>query len=239
MFCKYCGQQLPDHSTFCSQCGNAVASGYSYVAAGDPTAPAARESASANGIRPGFSDRIHDPAVTAALKKNNKATAVFGILLVLAPIVITAFLGWKDGDYTVLGYGAAIACIFMIFSFFSLVKKKAEKQWDGVVIDKYTETKQDNSSNPSGDDSLASHTVYVTKIRKESGRIKKLEEREYRRPYYEYLNIGDKVRYHPQFNYYYEKFDKRSDSYLICPICESRNSPEGETCSRCGVPIIK
>lgn len=228
IFCKRCGERLPNGAAFCIQCGAAVS--YGWQQTGGPV--------KGFGIQPGFSDRINDPAVRAAVKRNKKATGVFAFILVLAPIIITLILGIKDNDYKYIGYGAIISAVFLVFNLVSAIKKKTEKQWDGVVIDKHTELRQERSLSD-GDSNYSTHTVYIVRIQKDRGGMKTLEEREYNRPYYEYLNLGDRVRYHPQFNYYYEKFDKSHDSYAICPVCGSRNNIERDTCARCGVPVIK
>ena len=112
------------------------------------------------------------------------------------------------------------------------------KQWDGTVTEKHTETRQEKTS-ADGDDCHSTYTLYIVQIRKENGRVKKLKEKEHNHPYYDYLQVGDRVRYHPQFNYYYEKYDKSRDSYAFCPVCACKNNLSRDTCARCGVPVIK
>ena len=227
-FCTKCGKPLNAENTFCPSCGAAVAT------ANEEGIPERLTSV----IRPGFSDKINDPAIRAAMKKSNKVTAVFALLLVLAPLVVTLILGLKNNDFSYLRYGIILATIFMLFSLVSAAKKKGEKQWDGTVIEKHIETRQENTS-ADGDDGHSTYMLYIVQIRKENGRVKKLKEKEYNHHYYDYLQVGDRVRYHPQFNYYYEKYDKSLDSYAICPVCSCKNDISCDTCARCGVPVIK
>ncbi len=217
MFCSNCGKLVVSSSDFCSACGENIAV-QNEIAAGVPL---------------GFSCMINDTAVRKQLEKNKKATGVFAILLVLAPLVVSFAISLNDGDFDNVLYGGIISGVFLIFNLIFTVKKKLEKQWDGVVIDKYTKSSSKNDAHNS------TYTAYIVVIRKENGHIKKIEEREYNRSYYDYLQIGDRVRYHPQFNCYFEKYDKRNDRYAICPICGRKNDIKLDSCTRCKVPIIK
>ncbi len=184
-----------------------------------------------SGIRPGYSDRIQHPAIRAALKKNNKAAGVFGVLLVLAPIVVTFFMSLQSGESETLGIGFIISGIFLAFNLVSSLKKKSERQWDGVVVDKRIEERRNREG--------TTETFYVVKIQKDGGRVKSEDERAFHHPLFDYLQVGDRVRYHPQFNCFYEKFDKSRDTAVPCPICGSNNDITRDVCGRCGVPVIK
>ena len=179
----------------------------------------------------GFSDKIYDPAVQAALKKNKMAAAIFFILLILAPIVICIILSIKNDDNSLIAVGFGVSLVFLAINIISFLNQKLKKQWDGEVVNKYTERKR------RGGDSHGSYTVRVVELRTDSGKKKKISGTV--NPYYEYLNIGDKVRYYPQFNNYYEKYDKSNDTYLICPVCGTKNDIGEDTCKRCKVPVIK
>lgn len=236
MFCSYCGNKLPEDSVFCPFCGERTAAEQQKkeelnVNTPSNTYPEQR-------IRLGFSDKITDPAIRAAMKKNKNGTAVFAVLLVLAPFVVTLILGVKNDDMSIAGIGAVISAIFLLINLISSAKKKAEKQWDGTVIDKRVETRRKKYT-PDGDRDAQAKTVYIIQFRTESGKTKTLEESDINHVYYDYLNVGDKVRYHPQFNCYYEKFDKTHDTRTICPVCGTVNNIADDTCTRCGVPVIK
>jgi len=236
MFCQYCGEKIPNDSVFCPFCGGKSASEepvkkeHNFSTLSNPYAKQI--------LQPGFSDKINDPAIRAAMNKNRKGTGFFAVLLVLAPLVITYILGAKNGNMSLVGIGAVISTIFLICNLISAAKKKAEKQWDGTVMDKLIE-KHTPKNTHDNDRDAQTQTVYVIRFRTESGKSKKLEESDVSHTYYDYLNVGDKVRYHPQFTCYYEKYDKSHDTYAICPVCGSKNDIAKDTCARCGVPVLK
>ena len=57
--------------------------------------------------------------------------------------------------------------------------------------------------------------------------------------FYEYLNEGDRVRFLPRLNGYYEKYDKSHDTYLICPACLKKNVSVNDRCAHCGIILLK
>ncbi len=237
MYCIHCGEKILDDGAFCPFCGQKTSKTtdkYSNETINDNTA---QVTDAGQNIRPGFSKKINDPAIRAAIKKNGKATLIFAIIIILAPIIVTFIIGVKNDDMSVVGGGAVISIIFLAFNLISGMKKKGEKQWDGVVIDKCVEKRKRHT--PKEERDIQTSTVYKTTFRTENGKTKILEEPEINNVYFNYLNVGDKVRYYPQFNCYYEKFDKSRDTYAICPICATKNDISNDTCSRCGVPIIK
>ena len=59
------------------------------------------------------------------------------------------------------------------------------------------------------------------------------------RRYYDYLKIGDKVRYHPNFHYKYEKYDKTHDRFVPCVMCDTMNPVHEDKCKKCGTPLLK
>lgn len=225
MICLNCGNQIGHSVSFCGFCGSPVTRRMDE-----------KYNSAILNLRIGFSDKINDPAILKALKKNKKATGILGIVLLFIPILVALGIAIKEDNFEHLIYGVIISAIFLVINLFSLIKKKMEKQWDGVVIDKTTEVKQNSSSE---DGFYSTYTLYITKIRKDNGGIKKIKERKYNRFYYDYLQPGERVRYHPQFNCYYEKFDKSRDDYVICPICNGKNEISRDICGRCGVPVIK
>lgn len=237
MFCIHCGEEIPDDSGFCPFCGKRINK--------SEDRPDMKQYSDTEPIqsdthisRNGFSDKISDPAIKSAMKSNRKGTTIFAVILILAPVVITLILGVKNDDMSIVGIGAVISVIFLIINLISGAKKKTEKQWDGTVTDKRLETKRKKFTSE-GDRDAQSSTIYITQFSTDSGKTKTLEEAAVNHIYYDYLNVGDKVRYYPQFNCYYEKYDKSFDTYAICPVCATKNNITDDTCSRCGVPVIK
>ncbi|MBQ9518346.1 MAG: hypothetical protein IJR59_00425 [Firmicutes bacterium] len=179
----------------------------------------------------GYSERIHSPEVQAALKKSRRAAGIFFILLILAPIVISLILSVKNDDGSLVMVGFGVSFVFLVINIISFIAQKTKRQWDGTVVDKKRENRTEASR---GHSNVRRLTVVV---RTDSGSIKKISGSI--NPYYDYLDIGDKIRYYPQYNNYYEKFDKSGDSYVLCPVCGSKVDIDADRCKRCKVPAIK
>ena len=58
-------------------------------------------------------------------------------------------------------------------------------------------------------------------------------------PIYGYLNVGDRVRYHPQLSVPLEKYDKTRDGCLICPFCGQPMPIENDYCDKCKKPLLR
>lgn len=231
MICSYCKKELQNGANFCDECGAAV-----------EAVPPAQEGATAtNGIQPGFSGRIDDPALNAILKKNRKGALIFAVILILLPLAVAFFIGFSKDDFSSLPIGLAVSAVFLVFNLFSLARKKAQNQWDGVVIDKQSRErlKRDPDDSDSG---RKAYTEYTVTLRDDRGKKRKITEgtpHNSAHPYFEYLSVGDRVRYHPQFGNFYEKFDKSHDTYLYCAICGKKNDIADAHCAFCDAPLVK
>lgn len=179
----------------------------------------------------GFSDKINDPAIIKELKKTKKITFIFFIIVFLAPIVITFFIGMNNKNMKTVLIGCGISAVILLVNIISVIAQKSKKQWEGTVTAKYTKEQRRNRNT---DDA---QTVYVVEIMTTEGKKEKISG--LINPYYDYFNEGDKVRYYPQFNNYYEKYDKSMDTYVFCPICFAKNDIQNDFCQRCRVPVIK
>lgn len=224
MFCKHCSMQMPDNAVFCANCGAPAGGGQS--AAAYPY------------VSPGFSDRINHPSFRQAIKKARKGTGIFAVLLIAAPIIITLVISIKEDDFVYLGIGAAVSLIFLVINLISAAKRSAEKQWDGVVADKQTRSVRSRDRENGG----SYYTEYVTVFRDERGKTKKRTEGTPTNDahlYYDYLNVGDRVRYHPEFGGFFEKYDKSGDAYIYCPVCGSWNAITEDVCGGCGTVLLK
>lgn len=227
MFCSKCGNEILAGDKFCSGCGAAAIEG------GD-----IQETPNKNSVRVGFSSKINDPSLQNAMKSNAKGTIIFAIILALLPIIVTFFIGVSNDDFEAMPIGLAISAVIIVFNLVSIAKKKSEKQWDGVVLDKKNQKVHERST----DGEYHDYTKYTIVFKDDNGKKRKLEEGNpgnSAHPYYDYLNIGDRVRYYPQFNCFYEKYDKTHDTYLYCPICGSKNDIAKDNCDNCGVILLK
>ncbi len=236
MFCEHCGKPVTDDSAFCEHCGKPVID--------EPIATPKQaiqkqtiRQCPSGGIEPGYSSKINHPSFRAAVKKTESATGVFTVLLILAALVVTFILGVKNDKLSsYLLIGAVVSAVFLLFNIISLAKAKSEKQWDGVVIDKSIEERRHRDLETKD---WTTNTFYVTRISRADGKTKDIEEKEISHKYYDYLNVGDRVRFHPEFGGFYEKYDKSGDTYVYCPVCGETNDITEEGCTNCGTVLIK
>lgn len=228
MFCSKCGKEIVAEAAFCSECGSPVT-----------RVIQKKQPLTGSSVRIGFSDRIKDPSIVAMQKKMNRSAGIFFLILIPLPIIATFIVGLVKDDFSYLPVGFVLSAIFLVTNIFSFIKNKAKKSWDGVVTDKKTRNTYERNSN---DDERKTYTEYTVVFRDDSGKRRKLTEgspTNDAHPYYDYLNIGDRVRFHPQFNDFYEKYDKTRDTYLYCAICGKPNDITEEHCKYCNTLLIK
>lgn len=229
MYCPHCGAQLPDDSLFCTECGEKL--------------PGTKQFTSHQNINtyvPGFSNKVNDPRIKAAVKKNKKATLGCAFILIPLPLIACLIAGKFVDDFPQFPYslylGGAISLIFLIVNLISAGKAKTEKEWTGVVTGKRIHEERVQNRHEGID--RTTYTVYTVQIHTPEGKLKTIDEREIPK-YYNYLEVGDRVRYLPQFTNYYEKYDKSKDGYVFCPICGNEVDLELDICPNCGMPVIK
>ncbi len=228
MFCQNCGKPIETDGAFCPHCGSPVEPP-TYAGTGE-----VREGIPA----PGFSDRATHPEILAAVKKNRAAGRVFAFLLVLAPPVALSIYGHITEKMTLgeaLKYGGILSAVFLVFALIGAVRTSAGRSYDGTVTDKRTR----NVYRGSGDDHHH-ETEYITYVKKDRGGNVHIVERENSpRWAYDYLAVGDRFRYHPQFGFPYELYDKRRAACLYCVACGRQNDVTADRCHKCGVPLLK
>ena len=229
--CKNCQAQLDDSEQFCRYCGAPV----------NPDAPAAQSSApspaaAAPATGPaGYSLLVDSDEVRAALKKNkrvsNIAVAVFVLLPFLGFLIYGAVSNKMDFGKSAV-YGLILSVIFAFVSLLVAVKQKLDKPFEGTVTDKKQSFRAGSSQVRGG----KSRTKYTVRFECEDGKRRK---KEVNIPVYEYLEVGDRVRYLPQFPQPFEKYDKRADGDVLCMFCSRRNPLSETNCSFCHKPLIK
>ena len=231
-YCPGCGTQLEDGVRFCPKCGSAqgAAPVQAQRAPAEPsrTAPA-----------PGFSSRVNDPEILAALKKNRRSSGIFGLILVPLPLAGFLIYAAVSGNMEIsdaLKYGAIVSAVFLVFALIGLFKGRAKNAYDAVVTDKSTRRASRHGSD--GDNTY--YTEYVTVARTDDGKKKTIVEREgSRTPAWDYLPVGARFRYHPQFGFPYELYDKSAAPYIACVSCATKNEPTADRCKKCGIPLLK
>ncbi|MBR0134674.1 MAG: zinc-ribbon domain-containing protein [Clostridia bacterium] len=237
-FCKNCGTQINDSIRYCPNCGAALT-----VPDAQPAyAPAGPVYAGNGAVRqgvpaPGYSDRADHPEILAAIKKNRKAAGIFAFFLVPLPLIGSVIYGITS-DKTEIGraamIGGVISAVFLIFALFMFIKERAKNAYEATVIDKTSRSTYRNN------DSGNLITEYITVVKTSDGRKKKIVEREGSQilAYY-YLDIGDRFKYHPQFHFPYERYDKSRAPYIACVSCGTKNPVEADRCGKCGLPLLK
>ena len=77
-------------------------------------------------------------------------------------------------------------------------------------------------------------------MRTADGRAKKITERDdSNHMAWDYLQPGERFRYHPQLGFPYELWDKSHAPYLACPVCGKKHAVTEDRCRKCGVPLLK
>lgn len=184
----------------------------------------------------GFSDKISDPSFAAYQKKSVAWSFIFAGILAVIAVVAFPIYGEKSGELDwpqSLYYGMGIGGMFVVIALLQTIKRGMDKTWDGVVEYKDSYRLKERSR-----DGHTNYTmVYILKIRKDSGGIKKHKWRNIPGPY-SYYNVGDIVRHHKGF-YYYEKFDKSKDEQIMCAACMSFQDINKDICPRCKCPLLK
>ncbi len=235
-YCPDCGSENKDGTKFCENCGKALPP--DAAQAGPRTEPQPEDAGAASPVSTGFSERLNDPEILAAAKKNRKAARIFAMILVPLPLIAAVIYGIvsekTDLKQALIG-GAFVSVVFLVFAVISFVKTRTAKRYDAVVIEKKSRQRSDNNEN-----NTSYYTEYVTIVRTDEGKKKKIVERDSGgMTAYDYLNIGDRFRYHPQFNFPYELYDKTKAPYLVCVSCGKRNAVENDRCSKCNIPLLK
>ena len=252
-FCTNCGQPVHAGDVFCENCGTKLEVSGSGSAGAEPVSlqesMTKSMSAYANTPGVGYSARIDNPEILAAMKKSRKASGIFGLFVIPLPLVGFVIYASVTGEMELadaVRYGLIVSAVFLVFAVFSAIKQRTEKPYEGVVTDKKILNRQTHHMTYSQrrragiDDNDDRKEAYVTYVRTTSGQNKKITEGT---PMFAcawtYLEVGDRFRYHPQLHFPYEKYDKTHDTHLYCVGCLKKNPITADRCSKCGLPLLK
>ncbi len=221
-FCPNCGNQITPGARFCRNCGFAM----------DFSIPG-----------PGFSDRVNDPEILQTVKKQRGAAKVFAIFLVPLPfigfVLYSAVTDEMEMGQAVMA-GLFVAAVFLAFALWSFFHERAENSYEGIVVSQDTELRKNVRRDRDGNRSNYHEYNYITRIRTTDGKNKKIVETDHgRRLAFEYLKPGDRFRYHPQFAFPYELYDKSQADGIYCVGCQTKNSITADRCRRCNLPLLK
>jgi hypothetical protein len=234
--CSACGAELPEGAEFCIGCGAAV-----NPAVPQPMEPsqAAAPALSQGGMGlVGFSDRYNCPEILAAAQKNKKSSIGCMWILVFVPLIGFPIAGllmedFPFGESLVIGIG--IALVMLVVNLLAL-RKTRQPMWEGVVVNKYSKEKSEHRGGE--DDNYRTYTEYTTIINTDAGKKKTIVEKDSGRHMYDYLSVGDRVRFHPRFGTY-EKYDKSKDRIIYCNVCSMMNPIQNDRCKRCNNLLFK
>lgn len=235
-FCSNCGTAVGDDVRFCPSCGAPV------TAAQQPYAQPAQTAGNGEvreGIpAPGWSDRVHHPEILAAMKKNRNAAKVFLFCLIPVPIIgfgIYGLVSEKAELRQALINGAIVSAIFLIFALVSFFREREANEYEAVVIDKKSRDVYQSKG-----DRRELVRQYKTIVQTTAGKTKTITEYEDSQVWaFSYFDVGDRFRYHPQFHFPYEHYDKSKAPYLVCVSCGTSNPVEADRCRRCNLPLLK
>ena len=242
-FCPNCGSALNEGVKFCPECGESIQQNTTpqttpEVQSAAPTY--AENGAVSQGIpAPGFSDRVNDPKILEAVKKNRKAAGKFSIAIIPLPLigfVAYSLFSNKMEIGQAMKAGGFVSVVFLIFMLYSTMKQNPKNTYEATVIDKKSRRVYRRKSS----DDRSYYTEYIIVVKTESGKKKRIIEREGSQLLaWNYLNVGDRFKYHPQFNFPYELYDKSKAPYIVCVSCGTKNATEADCCQKCGLPLLK
>ncbi len=185
----------------------------------------------------GWSDVANSPEMVETIKKNKRSavgwTWVFTLLFPVG-FLIAGLLSDEVPLNEALIIGIGLGLLILAINLWRIAGMK-KPVWDGVVMKK-VEKKRYKRDNDDG--SSQSYMEYIVLIRTERGKKKRIVERQRDRAMYDYLDVGDRVRYHPALETY-EKYDKSKDQVIYCNVCRLRNSIRNDRCDRCKNLLLK
>lgn len=236
MFCPNCGNKLPEGAVFCSGCGKAVNLRTPEPMEVSQAASSAPPQGGAGLV--GFSDRCNSPEILAAAQKNKKSSIGCMWILVFVPLIGFPAAGllmddFPFGESIIIGMG--IALVMLVFNLLALRRTK-QPMWEGVVVNKYSKEKSEHRGGE--DDNYRTYTEYTTIINTDADKKKTIVEKDSGRHMYDYLSVGDRVRFHPKFGTY-EKYDKSKDRIIYCNVCSMMNPIQNDRCKRCNNLLFK
>lgn len=185
----------------------------------------------------GWSDVASSPEMMETMKRNKKSAMAwmwtFALLFPIGfSIVGLLFDEMPLSDALTIGIGLGL--FVTVINVWRMMGMK-KPVWEGIVTDKLEKKRYRRDRD---DGSSQSYMEYIVLIRTERGKKKRIVEGQRDRVMYDYLGIGDRVRYHPALETY-EKYDKSKDEVIYCNVCRLRNSIHNDRCDRCTSLLFK
>lgn len=193
---------------------------------------------------PGFSDRVNSPEIIAALAKQRRATRIFAFLVIGLAFLAPGIYAKVTGEMEIVEafrLGCVISGSIIICSIICKIHKALQRPYEAVVVDKQTKrVRTRGDSDRRGHASEYCYNELYTIVKTTDGKTKKIKEDDRGRNFaWDYLKVGDRFRFHPQFEFPYELYDKSKAPHIFCVICQTKNPVEADRCTRCNTPLIK
>ncbi|MGI6616222.1 MAG: hypothetical protein ACOX30_09480 [Dethiobacteria bacterium] len=103
-------------------------------------------------------------------------------------------------------------------------------------MNKYSKERSEHRGGEDGN--YSTYTEFTTVINTDAGKKRTIREKGSQRHMYDYLAVGDRVRFYPRFGTY-EKYDKSKDRIIYCNICSMMNPIQNDRCQRCHNLLFK
>ena len=226
-YCWKCGKNIEKGHETCPFCGAAYERFDTDEAKG------------AGGV--GWSSQAEHSSFAAWRKRNRRTFQIWMILLSLV-IGVILFVVPGELEFDAEGlkiYAGVLAIVWAIDLLWYYFNNKTRKDWEGVVERKLTEEYTRTVKDEEHGKHKERHTRFIVQFRKADGGEEKLTETD-KPQWYDYLDEGDRVRYHGHRGMnYYEKYDKSEDEVIPCAGCGSVRDARENFCGRCGCIILK
>ena len=231
MNCPYCGARLNSGAKFCEECGGRVESS----PPAQPEVVSEYRAGDAVRLVPGYSRRVDSERMRAALKKQRRTTRIAAACLVAAPLIIMPIYGAVSSSmeiWSAILYGVIVSIIVALVTLYMSLKRMLSKPFEGTVVDKKHSRRYGRAARRSP----GSRNIWRIRIDCDDGKHRK---KDVSATVYNYLQVGDRVRYLPQFPQPFEKYDKSRDAEIPCMFCGIMNSVENDSCTGCHNPLLK
>lgn len=230
--CKACGIKLPEDSKFCIGCGKPI--NLKIAVTMEPMHEDSPVSPQKSSNMVGFSDRYNSPELLAVAQEKRKSSIGCMWIMFILPLIGFPIAGllmddFPLGEAIIIGVGTALILLFVNLLALGSSKKPI---WEGVVVNKYSNERYQQR------DSNETYTEYTVVIKTDAGKKKTIVERRGGGQMYDYLSVGDRVRYHPRFGTF-EKYDKSKDRIIYCNVCTRVNPIQNDRCSWCKNLLFK
>ncbi len=182
----------------------------------------------------GYSTVVDSPKFIKKVREHFITFFITILLLSALPFIVGYIFYYLE--YTKINtvmYCSSISFLIYFIIILLWLNGRFDKPWEGVVTKKDYEIRETTHKGRT-----RNYTVYVLYVKTNSGNIETIEEAYNEGYYYKHFKVGDRIKYHPKFQYY-EKYDKTKDKEVLCPFCSSINRIYKDNCIKCGIPLIK